>query len=159
MMRPKTKLDPTKTGTEQSFSAGFMTMFGNIQLLMGTIGMAVVFAILLISANAMLMNQRERTSEIAVLKTLGFSNTSILGMILGEAVLLSVLACGLGIGIALLLTPVIGPVLSNILPSFKIAGPTIAAAFGLAVGLGLVTGFFPALQGMRLTIVEALRRG
>ncbi len=65
---------PTKTGTEQSFSAGFMTMFGNIQLLMGTIGMAVVFAILLIAANAMLMNQRERTSEVAVLKTVGFTD-------------------------------------------------------------------------------------
>ena len=65
---------PTKTGTEKAFASGFASMWGNVKLLMGTIGMAVVFAILLVTANAMMMNQRERTSEVAVMKTVGFSD-------------------------------------------------------------------------------------
>ena len=65
---------PTKTGTEKAFAAGFASMWGNVKLLMSTIGMAVVFAILLVTANAMMMNQRERTGEVAVMKTVGFSD-------------------------------------------------------------------------------------
>ena len=65
---------PTKTGTEQAFNASFATMWGNVSLLMDTIGMAVVFAILLVAANAMMMSARERTREVAVLKTIGFTD-------------------------------------------------------------------------------------
>ena len=68
---------PTKTGTEKAFAAGFASMWGNVKLLMSTIGMAVVFAILLVTANAMMMNQRERTSEVAVMKTVGFSDRKV----------------------------------------------------------------------------------
>ena len=63
-----------RPGTEKAFAAGFASMWGNVKLLMSTIGMAVVFAILLVTANAMMMNQRERTSEVAVMKTVGFSD-------------------------------------------------------------------------------------
>ena len=149
----------TRTATEQEFQASFARQLGDIGLIMTGILGAVFFTILLLTGNTMAQAFRERIPEIAVLKTLGFSNGAILGLILGEAVLLSVLACALGIGGALLLTPVIGPVLSSFLPSFGIAAGTIAAAFSLAIALGVVTGLFPALQGMRLTIVAALRRG
>ena len=71
---------PTKTGTEKAFAAGFASMWGNVKLLMSTIGMAVVFAILLVTANAMMMNQRERTSEVAVMKTVGFSDRRVFGL-------------------------------------------------------------------------------
>jgi putative ABC transport system permease protein len=70
---------PTKTGTEKAFAAGFASMWGNVKLLMSTIGMAVVFAILLVTANAMMMNQRERRSEVAVMKTVGFSDRRVFG--------------------------------------------------------------------------------
>ena len=70
---------PTKTGTEQAFNASFATMWGNVSLLMGTIGMAVVFAILLVTANAMMMSARERTGEVAVLKTIGFTDRRLFG--------------------------------------------------------------------------------
>ena len=70
---------PTKTGTEQAFNASFATMWGNVSLLMNTIGMAVVFAILLVAANAMMMSARERTRELAVLKTIGFSDRRLFG--------------------------------------------------------------------------------
>src|SRR6185369_4978371 len=73
---------PTKTGTEKAFAAGFAGMWGNVKLLMGTIGMAVVFAILLVTANAMMMNQRERTGEVAVMKTVGFSDRRIFVLVI-----------------------------------------------------------------------------
>ena len=76
---------PTKTGTEQAFNASFATMWGNVSLLMGTIGMAVVFAILLVTANAMMMSTRERTGEVAVLKTIGFTDRRLFGMVMLEA--------------------------------------------------------------------------
>ena len=76
---------PTKTGTEQAFNASFATMWGNVGLLMNTIGMAVVFAILLVAANAMMMSARERTRELAVLKTIGFSDRRLFGLVMLEA--------------------------------------------------------------------------
>lgn len=151
--------DETKTSTEQEFQASFVNQLGDIGLIMTSILGAVFFTILLLTGNTMAQSFRERIPEIAVLKTLGFSNPAILSLILGEAVLLCVLACAIGVGGAWLLTPVIGPALTNILPSFGIAPATMAAGFAIAILLGLVTGFFPAMQGMRLTIVEALRRG
>src|SRR5205085_1972425 len=83
--RFKNSTAPTKTGTEKQFSAGFASMWGNVKLLMSTIGMAVVFAILLVSANAMMMNQRERTSEVAVMKTVGFSDGRVFALVIIEA--------------------------------------------------------------------------
>ena len=76
---------PTKSGTEQAFNASFATMWGNIGLLMNTIGLAVVFAILLVTANAMMMSARERTRELAVLKTIGYSDRLLFGLVLAEA--------------------------------------------------------------------------
>src|SRR5207245_6454909 len=75
----------TKTGTEQAFNASFATMWGNVSLLMNTIGMAVVFAILLVTANAMMMSARERTAEVAVLKTVGFSDRTLFALVMLEA--------------------------------------------------------------------------
>ena len=76
---------PTKTGTEQAFNASFATMWGNVSLLMGTIGLAVVFAILLVTANAMMMSARERTGEVAVLKTIGFTDRTLFQLVMVEA--------------------------------------------------------------------------
>ena len=73
---------PTKTGTEQAFNASFATMWGNVSLLMGTIGLAVVFAILLVTANAMMMSARERIGEVAVLKTIGFTDRLLFTLVL-----------------------------------------------------------------------------
>ena len=81
---------PTKTGTEQAFNASFATMWGNVGLLMNTIGMAVVFAILLVAANAMMMSARERTRELAVLKTIGFSDRRLFALVMLEAGLITV---------------------------------------------------------------------
>jgi putative ABC transport system permease protein len=93
----------TKTGTEQAFNASFATMWGNVSLLMGTIGTAVVFAILLVTANAMMMSARERTREVAVLKTIGFRDTTLFGVVMLEAGVIAVTGAVIGLGGAKLL--------------------------------------------------------
>ena len=149
---------PTKTGTEQAFSAGFMTMFGNIQLLMGTIGMAVVFAILLIAANAMLMNQRERTSEVAVLKTVGFTDQTIFALVIVEAAFLALSGALLGIGLAIILPRATGFTGFGFLPGFHVTNGTAMVGAGIALLLSVASGFAPAYQAARMPVVQALRR-
>ena len=149
---------PTKTGTEQSFSAGFMTMFGNIQLLLGTIGMAVVFAILLIAANAMLMNQRERTGEIAVLKTVGFTARTIFTLVIVEAAVMALTGAAIGLGLAIVLPKVTGFNAFGFLPGFHVTNGTAMVGAGIALLLSVVSGFTPAYQAAKLPVVQALRR-
>ncbi len=149
---------PTKTGTEQSFSAGFMTMFGNIQLLMGTIGMAVVFAILLIAANAMLMNQRERTSEVAVLKTVGFTDRIIFTLVILEAAAIALTGAALGLGLAIFLPKATHFNAFGFLPDFHVTNGTAMFGAGIALLLSVLSGFAPAWQAAKMPVVQALRR-
>ncbi|MDP1859953.1 MAG: FtsX-like permease family protein [Gemmatimonadaceae bacterium] len=149
---------PTKTGTEQSFSAGFMTMFSNIQLLMGTIGMAVVFAILLIAANAMLMNQRERTSEVAVLKTVGFSDRTIFMLVIVEAAFIALTGAIIGIGLAIIIPRATNFNAFGFLPDFHVTNGTIMVGAGIALLLSVISGFAPAYQAARMPVVQALRK-
>ncbi len=149
---------PTKTGTEKAFAAGFASMWGNVKLLMSTIGMAVVFAILLVTANAMMMNQRERTSEVAVMKTVGFSDRRVFGLIIVEAAVISLTGAALGLGLAALLPVVTGFGEGGFLPGFHVTAGT--ALFGALVALLLTvaSGVFPAWQAANLPVVQALRR-
>ena len=87
---------PTKTETEKAFQLGFVAMLGNVKAFILSICMAVVFAILLVSANTMAMSIRERTREVAVLKTLGFTRRTILSLFVGEAVTLALVGGVLG---------------------------------------------------------------
>lgn len=149
---------PTKTGTEQSFSAGFMTMFGNIQLLMGTIGMAVVFAILLIAANAMLMNQRERTGEIAVLKTVGFTDRTIFTLVIVEAAIMALTGAAIGLGLAIIIPKATNFNAFGFLPGFHVTNGTAMVGAAIALLLSVVSGFTPAYQAAKMPVVQALRR-
>jgi putative ABC transport system permease protein len=149
---------PTKTGTEQAFQAGFMTMFGNIQLLMGTIGMAVVFAILLIAANAMLMNQRERTSEIAVLKTVGFTDRTIFTLVIVEAAFIAITGAIIGLGLAIIIPRATHFNAFGFLPDFHVTNETAMVGAGIALLLSVVSGFTPAYQAAKMPVVQALRR-
>src|SRR2546422_3226703 len=79
----------TRTETERAFQAGFVSMYGNVPYLIGVIGLAVVFAILLVAANTMMMAARERTSEIGVMKTLGFEDGTIFKVVLAEAAIIT----------------------------------------------------------------------
>ena len=146
----------TKTETERAFNAGWFTMFGNVRTLMTAIGIAVVFAILLVTGNAMMMSARERTGQIAVLKTLGFGGGLLFALEISEAVLVSGIGAALGLGGAWLLWANV-EVFQQFLPGFGVAPSTMAAGAALAVGVALASGLVPAWRAWRLSVVQALR--
>jgi putative ABC transport system permease protein len=154
----------THTETEAAFAAGFISMAGNLAMLINAIGLAVTFAILLVTANTMSMAVRERRTEIAVLKTLGFSSGKVMGLILAEALLLGVLGGALGIGGSkavmwmLVNAPGIKDILAGVGLSSLDLNPLVAAlGFGVALFLGLAAGFVPAYGAYRARITEMLR--
>jgi len=149
---------PTKTGTEQAFNASFATMWGNVSLLMGTIGMAVVFAILLVTANAMMMSARERTREVAVLKTIGYSDRILFGLVMLEAALIALTGALVGLGGAKLLYRATNFNAGGFLPGFDVTLGTLSLGAGVALLLMLASGLVPAMQAARLPVVQALRR-
>jgi putative ABC transport system permease protein len=153
----------TKTETESAFVAGFIAMAGNLAFLINAIGLAVAFTILLVTANTMSMAVRERRTEIAVLKTIGFPGRLVLGLVLGESLALGLLGGGLGLGLGWLsiqgLTK--APVISTILAGYPRVGLTFEVAalgMGLAVMLGLAAGFVPAMSAYRARVTEMLRQ-
>jgi putative ABC transport system permease protein len=148
----------TKTGTEQAFNASFATMWGNVSLLMGTIGLAVVFAILLVTANAMMMSARERTREVAVLKTIGFPNRILFGLVMLEAGLITVVGAVIGLGGAKLLYKATNFNAGGFLPGFDVTTTTLVQGAAVALLLMLASGVTPAVLAARLPVVQALGR-
>ncbi len=148
---------PTKSGTEQAFNASFATMFGNVSLLLNAIGTAVVFAILLITANAMMMSTRERGREYAVLKTVGFTDRRLFALVLAEAGGITLVGAALGLGGAKLLYQATNFNAGGFLPGFRVTTETLVLGTGIALLLMLASGLVPALQAARLPVVTALR--
>jgi putative ABC transport system permease protein len=148
---------PTKTGTEKAFNASFATMWGNVSLLMNTIGMAVVFAILLVTANAMMMTTRERTREVAVLKTIGFSDRRLFTLVLLEAGLITLLGAFVGLGFAKLLYRATNFNALGFLPGFDVNNGTLALGGVIALFLMIASGLAPAWRAAQLPVVQALR--
>lgn len=148
----------TKTATEQAFNASFATMWGNISLLMGTIGLAVVFAILLVTANAMMMSARERTREIAVLKTVGFSDATLFSLVMLEAGLIAITGAVLGLGGAKVLYKFTNFNGGGFLPGFDVTPRTLALGAAVTIVLMVASGLVPAMRAARLPVVQALRQ-
>lgn len=149
----------TKTSTEAAFAESFMKQFGNIALIVTLILTAVFFTILLVAGNTMAQSVRERLSELAVLKTLGFANGSVLGLVLAESIL--VMLIGGLIGLALSWFVLVGA--SRQMGTFLPGGLVLSAEAVLngilfMILAGIAAGLFPALRAMRLTIVDALNR-
>ena len=147
----------TKTTTEKGFVEGFAKQVGDIGAIMIAIVGAVLFTMLLVAANTMAQSVRERTSEVGVLKTLGFSGARILALVLGESVLIAVLGGGAGLGLAWLLVQQGDPT-GGMLPVFMLPARDVALGAALVVLLGLVAGAWPAASAMHLKITDALRR-
>lgn len=147
----------TKTTTEKGFVEGFAKQVGDIGAIMIAIVVAVLFTMLLVAANTMAQSVRERTSEIGVLKTLGFSNGSILGFVLGESMLIAVLGGAAGLGVSWLIVSGGDPT-GGLLPVFMLPPRDVAAGAVLILVLGVVAGLLPALSAMQLRITDALRR-
>jgi putative ABC transport system permease protein len=148
---------PTKTETERAFQAGFVTMWGNVGFLVRAIGTAVFFAILFVAANTMMMAARERIGEIAVMKTLGFQNGTIFGIVIAESIIMTVLGGLAGLMLARLAFSGDNP-MNAFFPGFTVTVGTIGMGLAVAAGLGLVSGAIPAWQSARLSVVGALRR-
>ena len=151
--------DPTRTATEDEFSRQFANQIGDMGFITTTIMAAVFFTIVLLTANTMTQALRERVPELAVLKTLGFTDASVSMLVLCEALVLCVLGGGIGIGLALLLEPGLKAGLQQLIGVFEVNGSTILSALGLAGVIGVVIGAVPALTAKSLSIVDALRGG
>jgi putative ABC transport system permease protein len=149
----------TKTETEKAFVLGFVSMLGNIQTIIGSIASVVVFTMLLVAVSTMAMTVRERLREVAILKTVGFSRRTILMLVVGEAVFISLVGVVLGIsmGESLRLVDLTG-ITQGFISRFEPALSTYAAVIGAGLGIGLISGFFPAWQAVNLTITVAMRR-
>ena len=155
----------TLTETEAAFRASFVAMAGNLALFLNGIGLAVAFTILLVTANTMSMAFRERRTEIAVLKTLGFPSKLVMGLMLGESVMIGTLGGGLGVGLGWLLingAPSI-PAIGDMIRSFgfrRLALDPTTAALGAATAivLSLVAGVVPATLAYKARITEMLRQ-
>lgn len=147
----------TKTTTEKGFVEGFAKQMGDIGAIMIAITIAVLFTMILVAANTMAQSVRERTSEVGVLKTLGFSNFAILALVLSESVLIAVIGGGLGLAAAWAFVRQGDPT-GGMLPIFVLPGRDVAMGAGLIVALGLLAGALPALTAMNLKITDALRR-
>jgi putative ABC transport system permease protein len=135
----------------------FAKQIGDIGSIMIAILVAVLFTILLVVANTMAQAVRERTSELAVLKTLGFTDGLVLALVLSESVFIAVIGGGAGLGLAWLFVQQGDPT-NGLLPMFVLPGRDVIAGVGLIAALGLVAGALPAAHAMRLRITDALRR-
>ena len=147
----------TKTDTEKSFAAGWVKQMGNIEFLILTIGSVVFFTLLLVTGNTMAISVRERTSELAVLKAVGFNDRFVLLLVLGESLIISLIGGGLGILLAKLFT-LGGDPTRGLLPLFRLPGSAMLVGIGVAFAVGIAAGLLPALGAMRLRVVDALRR-
>ena len=148
----------TLTESEQAFQAGFVSMWGNVPFVLRVIGLAIVFAILLVAANTMMMAFRERTSEIGVLKTLGFRDGTIFTMVVIEAAVITLGGGALGAVLAKVLLEGGGFNLGGFLPPMRVYWGTVVTGIAIALVMGAVSGILPAMSAARLKIVDALRR-
>jgi putative ABC transport system permease protein len=144
--------DETKTQTEKEFSQSFIKQQGDINFIVRAILGAVFFTLLFLTGNTMMQSVRERIPELAVLKTLGFSDGRVLGLVLAESLLLCLVAAALGLALASAVFPAMQAFIgeTRLPPEVLVLGAIVAAL------LALVTGLPPALRAKRLNIVDAL---
>jgi putative ABC transport system permease protein len=151
---------PTKSESEQQFALSFVSFLGDVRIFLLGISAAVTFTILLVSGNTMAMSVRERIKEVGVLKTLGFTNNAILGMIIGEAVTISLIGGAIGLVIAAFLAVGVGKAgaaFAAQLHNLSITPRTAAISLAIAVLLGLISSFVPAWNAARTNILDSLK--
>jgi putative ABC transport system permease protein len=149
----------TKTETEAQFLASFLALVGDLGLILNAIGMAVAFTILLVTANTMSMAIRERRTEIAVLKTLGYSSALVLALVLGEALVIGLIGSGLGVLMAKGLISNLGAIPGmQGFGSVAMSAGLALAMFGVGAAMGLLSGLAPAVGAYRANITAMLRQ-
>ena len=148
--------DETKTQPEKEFAAGFAKQIGDVGAMVTRILIAVFFTILILTGNTMAQSIRERIPELAILKTLGFSDGRVTLLVLAEAALLLLLGGGLGMAAAVGLLPVVNGSTGGRFPPLFVSGETWLGGLVIALVLALAIGVPPALRAWRLRIVVAL---
>jgi putative ABC transport system permease protein len=154
---------PVKAMSEQQFQLQFVEMLGNIKLLIRFISLIVLFAVILIVANTVAMSARERVTEIAVMRAVGFLRRHVLGIVLSESVVLALLG---GIAGVLLAVPMVHGIVEGLRHSpaapftynFRVTGGTLVIAFLASVSIGVLAGIVPAIRSSRIEVVEGLRQ-
>jgi putative ABC transport system permease protein len=149
----------TKTETEGAFAQSFANQVGNIGAIVTAILTAVFFTLLLVAGNTMAQTVRERTQELGVLKALGFGNGQVMGMVLGESVLMAGVAGGLGLALGYTMVSLGGDPTGGFLPIFFFPAEDLVLGVVLVLLLGVAAGALPAIVALRLRTVDALRRG
>jgi putative ABC transport system permease protein len=148
----------TKTDAESTFAANWVKQFGNIKFLIVSIGTVVFITLLLVTGNTMAISVRERTSELAVLKAIGYSDRKILFFVLSESMVISVVGGVLGLGLAILAVPGLANALNGLLPNLILLPSMLINGLILALVVGLASGLLPGLAAMQMRVVSALRR-
>jgi putative ABC transport system permease protein len=148
----------TKTEAESTFAANWVKQFGNIRLMIISIGIVVFFTLLLVTGNTMAISVRERTSELAVFKAIGYSDRIVLFFVLAESLVIALVGGVLGLILAYLAVPFLGNALNGLLPALILLPSILVLGMVVAVVVGLASGFLPGLAAMQLRIVNALRR-
>ena len=147
--------------TAEAFAASFGEMLGNVRLFFSVIGLGIVFSIFSITAVTMAMAARERTTEVSVLRTLGFRRNQVVGMVIGESLAVGVLGSAFGVGLTALLIRIATPFLDQMgfgFGGFQLDAQVLLTAVTIGLSIGLLSGVFPAVAAARLKIVDGLRR-
>jgi putative ABC transport system permease protein len=153
-------VEPTLSETENAFQLEFLKMLGNLAAIIHAITGAVLVAILIVTANTMAMAIRERTTEVAVFRALGFTGSKMLGILMAEGILLALMGGAAGIGLAWLAAGGIRAGMGAVLPwlsEFTIPTDTLLFCLHATMGLGILSTFIPAYRVVRRPIVEGLR--
>jgi putative ABC transport system permease protein len=146
----------TKSQSESDFQQSFIKQLANVGLIVTAIMGAVFFTLLLLTGNTMGQAVRERIPELAVLKTIGFSNRSLLLLVLAESVLLVVLGGLIGLGLAAVMMPGVSAASGGAIQLPTVLPQTWWTGLALMLAIGVIVGLAPALRAMRLNIVDAL---
>jgi len=147
----------TKTETERAFAANWVKQMGNIEFMILSIGTVVMFTLLLVTGNTMAISVRERGRDLAVLKAIGYSDRTILTLVMLESLLIAALGGGLGLAAAKGFS-MLGDPTGGLLPIFYLPPVWMLYGFAGALVIGSLAGIIPAVSAMRLRVVEALRR-
>lgn len=150
--------NPTNTQTEKAFSQMFVKMAGNVQSFILFIAVFVTISLSLVAANGMAMSMRERTTEIAVLKAIGFQNGTVLSLMLGEAMLIAAIGGLLGVAAGRGIYALGHKFAPMIIATSSMPWTVLAYGMLVAAGIGLASGIVPAVLASRLSVVNGLRR-
>ncbi|HEY7599195.1 MAG TPA: ABC transporter permease, partial [Candidatus Limnocylindrales bacterium] len=146
----------TKTQSEQAFNQSFIKQFADVGMIVTAIVGAVFFTLVILTGNTMVQAVRERVPELAVLKTIGFTDRTVLGLVLAESMLLLVLGGLVGMALAAVAMPAVSATSGGAIQLGSMPPATWAMGLGLMLAIGALVGLIPAVRAMRLNIVDAL---